>query len=155
AGSQLAAEVHQVLFGQSPQEKRPGIDTRHGMPLEEDLVGRHSALLTAKKVVESHFVKSRSRGVGGDMPADAAAGLVRANDHCHGVPANDALDAALDLAVAGIRRLKLDWNGIDVRSGRAGREGHANSESPFAEFFQEKLGAFAALRPADEVERLQ
>ena len=155
AGLQLAAEVHQVLLGQAAQEKRPGVDSRRGMPLEEDLVGRLRALLAAEEVVEGHFVQRGGRGEGGDMPADAAAELVGADDHRHGVPADDALDAAFDLAVAGVCGLEFDRNGVDIRRGGAGGEGHADAEGPFAEFFQQELCPFPPLGLADEVERLQ
>ena len=147
AGLQLAAEVHQVLLGQAAQEKRPGVDSRRGMPLEEDLVGRLRALFAAEEVVEGHFIERGGRGEGGDMPADAAAELVRADDHRHGVPADDALDAAFDLAVAGVFGLEFDRNGVDIRRGRAGGEGHADAEGPFAEFFQQELCPFPPLRP--------
>ena len=125
------------------------------MPLEEDLVGRLRALLAAEEVVEGHFIERGGRGEGGDMPADAAAELVRADDHRHGVPADDALDAAFDLAVARILGLEFDRNGVDIGRGRAGGEGHADAEGPFAEFFQQELGPLPPLGLADEVERLQ
>jgi hypothetical protein len=34
--------------------------------------------------------------------------------HGHGVPAHQALDAALDLAAAGVRRLLIGVDGVDV-----------------------------------------
>ena len=50
------------------------------------------------------------------MPADAFFFFIAAHDHGHRVPADDALDAAFDLAVAGKCRLFFFGNGIDIRS---------------------------------------
>ena len=48
--------------------------------------------------------------------------LVGADHHRHGVPAHDALDAALDLAAAGIRHLLVGVDGVDVRRVRRERQ---------------------------------
>ena len=56
------------------------------------------------------------------MPADSVALLVGADDHRHGVPANDVLDAALGVAVAGIIGLFVDRDRVHIgRGGRAGK----------------------------------
>ena len=51
--------------------------------------------------------------------------LVGPHDHGHGVPADQALDAPLDLAVAGKGRLLVGRDGVDV--GRVGRERHLDA----------------------------
>ena len=56
----------------SGPEIGPRVDSRHGMPLEIDLVGRLRPLLAAEEMVEGHFIKRGSRSEGGDMPPDAA-----------------------------------------------------------------------------------
>ena len=50
------------------------------------------------------------------MTADVRIG-VRLDDHGHGVPAHNALDAAFDIAVTRILRLFFRPDGIDVRRG--------------------------------------
>ena len=72
------------------------------MTLEVNLVGREPAFLAAEEVVERDLVKRGGRGKRRDVSADAGALLVRADDHHHRVPADDALDAAFQLAVAGV-----------------------------------------------------
>ena len=125
------------------------------MPLEIDLVGRLLALLAAEKVVEGHFVQRGGRSEGGDVPPDAGAELVGADDHRHRVPADDALDAAFDLAVAGVLGLEFGGDGVDIRSRRAGGERHADAEGPFAELFEQKLRPLPPLGLTDIIERLQ
>jgi hypothetical protein len=49
------------------------------------------------------------------VPADVRVETVCFDDHCHGVPANITLDAPLDFAVTGIRRLFFRRYRIDVR----------------------------------------
>ncbi len=55
-GLQLAAEIFQLIFAQPAQQKRPGVNSRRGVPLEIDLIGRERAFLAADKVVERHFI---------------------------------------------------------------------------------------------------
>ena len=67
--------------------------------------------------------------------------LVGAHDHGHRVPADDALDAALDFAAAGIRHLLVGVDGVDV--GRVGgeRQPHARLLGVDAEFAKQAADA--------------
>ena len=129
-GLQLAAEVLQVVFREATQQERPGVDARRRVSLKKHLVGRLAALFAVEEVIERHFVERGGRGEGRDVPADARALPVRPHDHRHRIPADDALDAPLDLAVAGVLGLLIDGNRVDV--GRGGHAGvaHAPSERP-------------------------
>ena len=49
------------------------------------------------------------------MPAHAAFVVIGVDHHGHGVPAHQALDAPLDLAIARIRRLLFGRDGVEVR----------------------------------------
>src|SRR5580704_3368848 len=99
----LAAEVDELLLVEPAQQITPRIDARRGVALEEDLIGRFGSLLAVEEMVEGHFIERGGGGKGGDVAADAGAAFVGADDHRHSVPADDAFDAALDLAVARIR----------------------------------------------------
>ena len=79
----------------------------------------------AEEVVEADLVQRRGRGVGRDVAADAVGRAVGAHDHRHRVPADEALDAALDLVAAGERRLLLGTDRVDV--GRDGGERQADA----------------------------
>jgi len=87
--------------------------------LEEDDVGV-GALVAAEEVVEAHFVQRRGRSEGRDVAADAFLGLVGAHHHGGGVPADEALDPALQVGPARHEHLFVGRDGIDV--GRIGRE---------------------------------
>src|SRR5690606_23165033 len=63
--------------------------------------------------------------IGRDVAADAVMRAVRADDHGHRVPAQEALDAALDFPVAWITRLAVRGNRVDVR--RVQREGESDA----------------------------
>jgi hypothetical protein len=59
------------------------------------------------------------------MAADTAIFTVGAHHHGHGVPADDALDAPLNLAVTGESRLAAHRDGVDI--GRVGAEMRLNA----------------------------
>ena len=71
-------------------------------------------------MVEAGVVERRRRLEAGDVAAEFGRFLVGAQHHRHRVPADDRADAVLDRAVAGMRRLLLDRDGVDV--GRVRRE---------------------------------
>ncbi|MNF36616.1 hypothetical protein D3C84_175150 [compost metagenome] len=83
------AVVGQLLFTQASFEKRPGIHPGRRVWLEEHQVGIALAVVAipAKKMLESHLEDFRRRRVTGDMSTQFAVGLVGANHHGQGVPA--------------------------------------------------------------------
>ena len=89
------------------------------------------------------------------MAADARTFLVRPHHHRHGIPADDALDLPLQLAVAGIRGLLIGRDGVDIGRGGAGGEGHAAAKGLLLEPLQEELGPLGSLGLADVVEGLE
>ena len=122
---QLVTEVAQVRFGEPAFEKRARVDARRRVALEVDDVGVAAGVLAAEEVIERDLVERRRRGVGRDVAADAVRLAIGAHDHRQRVPADQALDAALDLAVARIRHLLVGGDRVDVGRGR--RERHADA----------------------------
>ena len=104
AGLQLAAEVLEVRLVDAAFEIRARVDARRRVPLEEDDVGV-GAVVAAEEMIEADFVERGGRREGRDVPADAFFGLVRAHDHRGGVPADQALDPALEVGAAGHQHL--------------------------------------------------
>ena len=107
-------------LGQPAFEKRAGVHAGRGVALEINLVAGVVVALAVEEVVEGDFVQRGGRGERRDVAADAGVVAVGADDHRHRVPADDALDPALDLAIAGIGRLLVGGNRVDV--GRGGGE---------------------------------
>ena len=95
------------------------------MSLEVNDVAVVAIALAAEEVIETDFVQRGGGGERGDVAADALLDLVGLDHHRQRVPAHEALDAALDLAAAGKRRLLAGGNGVDVRGVR--REGLSNA----------------------------
>src|SRR5262245_49022605 len=88
------------------------------MALKINLVAVEAALAAAaEEVVEADLVEVGGRGESGNVPADAGEIAIGASDHGQRVPADEALDAALQLALAGVTWLPLVRNRVDVRSG--------------------------------------
>src|SRR6185503_3797123 len=97
---QLAAEVLEVRLVDASFEIRARVDAGRGVALEEDdvaVVAGVAFAAAAEEMIERHLVQRRRRREGRDVPADALFRLVRAHDHRRGVPANEALDAALEI----------------------------------------------------------
>ena len=102
---QLAAEVLELLGADAPFEERAGIDAGRGVALEVDDVAVVVVALALEEVVEADFVERRGRRVRRDVAADPLFELVGLDHHRQRVPADEALDAALDFAAARERRL--------------------------------------------------
>src|SRR5712671_4283183 len=103
--AQLMAEIRQTLSRQPSFEKRSRVHARRRVALKVNTIARLLAVTRVEKVIEPDFKERGNRGVGGDVPADAVIELVLPRHHRHSVPTCEALDAALERAVAGIRHL--------------------------------------------------
>ena len=111
---QLLAEVVEALGVDAALQVGATVDAGRGVALEVDQVARVVLRAGAEEVVEADLVERRGRGIGRDVAADPVVDAVGLDDHRHRVPADEALDPPLDLAVAGIRRLLCDGDGVDV-----------------------------------------
>ena len=120
ARAQFVPEVVQMRLVEPSLEERPRVDPRRGVALVVHDVRVAAGVLAAEEMIEADLVERRRRRVGRDVAADAVRLAVRANDHRERVPPHEALDAALDLTVAGVRHFLGRRNRIDV--GRRGRE---------------------------------
>src|SRR6516164_5496028 len=109
------AEVVKMFMAEPAFEVGAGVNAGRGVPLEVDLVAAPWRVGTAKEVVKADFVERRRRGVGRNVAADALVVLVRPDDHRHRIPADEALHAPLEVAVAGETRLSARGNRVDVR----------------------------------------
>ena len=112
--AQFVAEVAQVLFGEAAFQERARVDAGRSVTLEVDEVAGLVAIAGVKEMIEAHFEQRGQRGVGGNVAADAGVVFVLAHHHGHGVPAGQALDAALHGAVAGIGHFVLGTDGVHV-----------------------------------------
>ena len=124
-------------------------------PWKKTLVGRLAAFLAVEEVAERHFVQRGGRGEGGNVPADAGTQVIRAHDHRHRVPTDGVLQAAFELAVAGVLGLLFDRDRVDV--GRVGRGGitHAAMEGPLLEPIEQKLRPSLATATDDVIHRVE
>ena len=73
------------------------------------------AVVSAEEMIEADFVERGGRRERRDVTADALVRLVRSDDHRGGIPADEALDAALDVRTAGHQHLVVGGNRVDVR----------------------------------------
>ncbi len=85
------------------------------MPLKVDHIGVMIAVTAAEKMIKADLIKGRGGSVGRDMPADIGVNTIGFDHHRHRVPADVALDPPFDLPIAGIGRLFLRRNRVNVR----------------------------------------
>ena len=144
-------EILQMLFVQPAFEIGARIHAGRGVALKINLVAGKILRAPAEKMILRHFVKRRRRRERRDVPADVRGGI-RLHHHRHRVPAHDALDAALDVAVAGIFRLLRRRDGVDVRRRQAGGRSRRGAQL-LREFFQQLRRALGALAFAAPVQK--
>jgi hypothetical protein len=125
------------------------------MALEINQVAAAGGIRPPEEVVEADLKEGRGRGIGRDMAADSRRVLVGPDHHGHGVPADQALDAALDFAAAGVRRLLVGRDSVNV--GRVGskRGGHALAIGLVLELGEQKPSPIRPGRLQDPFQGIQ
>jgi hypothetical protein len=152
SGAHFATEVVQLVCAQASLEERPGVHPRRRVPLVEDLVAR-AIVLAFEEPVERDLVQACGAGVRGEVAADPGGDAVGAQDHCHGVPADQAPDAALDRLVAGEVRLLLRADRVDVAGLRQRRKPDVELAGPLQELVHDEAGAIGTFLVDKVVER--
>src|SRR5258707_11397850 len=97
---QLATEILQLLSADSSFHERARIDSRRRVSLKINRVAFELGCPRAEEMIESDFVQ-RGRGcVSRNMSANVVFFAIRAHHHRQGVPADQRLNAALQLLIA-------------------------------------------------------
>jgi len=112
--TQLVPEVFQVLRLQAAFKKSPRINAGGSVALEIDAIAGLVPVAAMKKMVKTDLKQRGHRGIRGDVAANAVVELVLARHHGHGVPSGQALDAALQRAVARVRHLFRRADRVDI-----------------------------------------
>ena len=151
---QFLPETVELILGQPALEERAGVDARRRVTLEEHLVAGFAVVLAAEEVVEADLVERSRAGVGGDVPADAQAGPVRAGDHHGRVPPDIGPDPAFGMLVTGEPRLALRRDRVDEVG--AAQAGHPDLllARPLEQAEHHVPGAGPASGTHDRIERL-
>jgi len=97
---------------------RTGVDPRRGVPLKEHEVGALGVVGAAKDVIEADLEQCRGRRVGRDVSTDSLGSSGRTGHHGHRVPANDRLDATLELEISVEGRVLVGRDRVEVRGRR-------------------------------------
>ena len=155
SASDLAAEVVEVVLGQSSLEERARVHARCRMSLEVDVVARTAVVLAAEEVVEADLVQRCGTRERGEVTTDAVGRVVRTRHHDGGVPPDERSDAALDVLVAGEPRFVLARDGVDVRRRHAGREADLRLLRAGEQTRQQVTGAVLAEFVHDCIEGLE
>src|SRR5580765_6619572 len=117
------------------------------MPLQVNRVTLKCFGAPAEKMIEPDLEKRGGRSVRGNVAANAVIDSVGSNHHSQGVPAHQALDAALDFLIAWENGLLFGWNRVQV--GGVGGEGKSDAQGlcVAAQPVQQSDGRFLAFFP--------
>ena len=106
-------------------------------------------------MILADFIEGGGGGEGGNVAADIVLHAIGAHDHGQRVPADQALDAALDFLIAGERRLEAMRNGVGVRSVGGERQIDAIYGRMGAQTFKNFGGYFGAAGFEHGIKRLE
>ena len=152
---QLAPEVLEVPGGEAALEPGARVHARRRVPLVVHEVGGLRVGGRPEEVVEPDLVEGRGRGVGRDVPADAVRLAVGAHDHRQRVPADQALEPLLQVAVAGIGGVLLGRQGVDVGGVGGERKLHPRALAAAGELLQQPPRRGQPVLIDHRVERVQ
>ena len=110
----LLAEAVHVLFAEATFNESTRIVTGGGVALEEYLVTAAGMIAPAEEVVETNFIKISDTSIGGDVSTDTDALFLCALHHDSSVPANPVTVLFFKISIAGIFRLLVDCDGVNV-----------------------------------------
>ena len=151
--ARFLAEMLELVFAQAAFEEGARVDAGRGMTLHEHHVAGMLVRRRAPEMVEAHFVQ-RGRGrVGRQVAAVFARHLVGVEHHGQRIPADAGLDAFLEFAIAGIRRLVARRDRVDVSGVRTERQVRARAARVVDELLEQVVRAFRALRLENRVDR--
>src|ERR1700751_5082719 len=102
SAEEFVAEILDLFLGESALQISARVNAGRRVSLEINEVAGLLVITRTEEVIEADFQQSGQGGVSRDMAADAGIFLVLAMHHGHRIPAHQALDAALQLAIAGI-----------------------------------------------------
>ncbi len=154
AGSvaQLVAEVFQFLLGEPALQVGARVHARRSVALEIDEVARLVTVVGPEKMVEADFQQRGDGRIGRNVSADAGILLVLAMHHGQRVPPDQALDAALQGAVARVGFFLLGPNGVGVGGVQLHRDVHPGHPGALRERFQDAHALACAFRQHHLVE---
>ena len=153
--AQFVAEILEVILRQPPFQEGARVNARRSVALEINQIAGLLAVFGVEKVVEAHFEQRGQRSVGGNVAADTGVVFILAHHHGHGVPPDEALDAAFHGAVAGVGHFVFHRDGIDVRGIQVSGEIDAASVRARGQLLQQVAGAVGPGCLDHLVERLQ
>jgi hypothetical protein len=153
AGDFHAEQIH-LVFGDAPFEKRARVDARARMALVENQVAGVAVARRAPEMIEADVVERRARGKARDMAAEFAGLAVRAHDHRHRIPADQAADAPFHGRIAGHLGFQMRRNRVDVFGGRRKRQVAAGTARRIDHALEQVMRAFRAVGVDDCAERI-
>src|SRR5258708_32640103 len=115
------------------------------MPLQINGVALELFGTSTEEMIEANFKERSGRGIRGNMAANAVVDSIGADHHGQRVPADQALDPALDLLVTGKYSLLFHGNCVHVGSVRGERWPDTQRQRTLAKTVEQKRCGFRPL----------
>ena len=112
----LAPEIEYLFLGQAPLDEGARVNPRGRMALDVDDVAAVALGWRAPEMAEADIVQGSGGLEARDMAAELGGVLVGAHHHRERVPADHRADAPFDLAIAGVVRLAIGGDRVEVRA---------------------------------------
>src|SRR6185437_10689194 len=112
--TQFVTIIFYLLLADAAFQIAARINTGRGVALEINKIAGLVAVCGMEEMVIANLQHRSQRRVGGNVSANAGIFFVLPMDHGHGVPTDQALDAAFHGAITGIRHLFSHRNRIHV-----------------------------------------
>ncbi len=126
------------------------------MSLDTDQVTAVVGAFLSEKMIEPDFHHGGRRRISADVSADAGAAVIASQDHGHGVPAQDILDALFHFDIARVGRLLVERHRVSIRRiqrGIADNDICIDEEIPHG--FEHRLGPIRAIGLQQRIHRFQ
>ena len=155
AAVDLLPEFVELLFRQASFDEGAGVDAGRRVPLDEHQVAAVTLAGRVPEMIEPDIVEGGAGGEARDVAAELAGDLVGANDHRHGVPADDGAQPPFEARDAGITFFLRGKDGIHVRRIRVERQRNAEFARLRRQPVEQKMQSLRSFVVEDRLQGLQ
>ena len=149
------AEMDELILAEAAFEKGARVDAGRTVALKIDQVAAVVVVGGAPEMHEAGVVKGRRRLEAGDVAAELGGFLVGAQHDRRRVTANVAADDLLEFAIAGVPRLVLDADRVDVGGVGGERELRALAPRRRHHGVKQLVDAIEAFKSLDRIQRIE
>src|SRR6185437_15361274 len=151
----LLAETLELRLAQPPLDEGPGVDAGRAVTLAIDELAAVILGWGMPEMIESRVVERGGRLEARYVSTQLRGRLVGPQDHRERVPAHEVTNPSLDIAIARVRRLGLERDGVDVTCVRMERQPRSLATCRGHHGVEDLVHPLQALDGRDRIERFE